>query len=81
LNLFNNYENLKKIENKLDKLYNLNENIQICCIYDISSSHSIDDQDEIDLLKDFINYHNVVIIDEPLLMYKKSDKRKEEYLK
>ncbi|MGE5634653.1 MAG: hypothetical protein ACM3VV_05430 [Deltaproteobacteria bacterium] len=75
LNLFNNYENLKKIENKLEKLYNLNENIQICCIYDMSNTYPI--EYEIKLLKDFINHHNVVILDEPFLIYQKFDIRKD----
>lgn len=79
LHLFNNYENLKKIENKLEKLYNLNENIQICCIYDISNTYPI--EYEIKLLRDFINHHNVVIIDEPFLIYQKFDIRKEDVLK
>ena len=75
LDLFNNYENLKKIEDKLEKLYDLNENIQICCLYDISNTYPI--EYEIKLLRDFINHHNVVILDEPFLIYQKFDIRKE----
>jgi hypothetical protein len=75
LNLYNNYEKLNIIEKKLEKLYNLNENIQICCIYDVSNSSSSLIDPEIKFLKDFINHHNVVIIDDPLVMYQKYDIR------
>jgi hypothetical protein len=71
LNLSNHYENLKIIETKLEKLYNLNKNTKICCIYDVSNYYPR--KYEIKFLNDFINHHNVVIVDEPLLMYQKFD--------
>ena len=71
LNQLNNYKILKILEEKFEKLYNLNELIQICCIYDVSNSYA--NEYEIKLLRDFINHHNIVIVDEPLIMYQKFD--------
>ena len=69
LNQLNNYKILKILEEKFEKLYNLNELIQICCIYDVSNFYA--KEYEIKLLRDFINHHNIVIVDEPLIMYQK----------
>jgi hypothetical protein len=71
LNQLNKYTILKRLEEKFEKLYNLNEFIQICCIYDVSNFYA--KEYEIKLLRDFINHHNIVIVDEPLIMYQKSD--------
>ena len=71
LNHLNNYKILKILEEKFEKLYNINELIQICCIYDVSNFYA--KEYEIKLLRDFINHHNIVIIDEPLIMYQKFD--------
>ncbi len=71
LNQLNNYKILKILEEKFEKLYNLNELIQICCIYDVSNFYA--KEYEIKLLRDFINHHNIVIVDEPLIMYQKFD--------
>ena len=71
LNQLNNYKILKILEEKFEKLYNLNELIQICCIYDVSNIYA--KEYEIKLLRDFINHHNIVIVDEPLIMYQKFD--------
>ena len=71
LRQFNNYKILKILEDKFEQLYNLNEIIQICCIYDVSNFYT--KEYEIKLLRDFINHHNMVIIDEPLVMYQKFD--------
>ena len=75
LNQFNNYNILKILEEKFKKLYTLNENIKICCIYDLSNFYA--KEYETNLLKDFINHHNMVIIDEPLVMYQKFDIKKD----
>jgi hypothetical protein len=75
LNQFNNYNILKIVEEKFKKLYALNENIKICCIYDLSNFYA--KEYETNLLKDFINHHNMVIIDEPLVMYQKFDIKKD----
>ena len=75
LNQFNNYKILKILEEKFKKLYTLNENIKICCIYDLSNFCA--KEYETNLLKDFINHHNMVIIDEPLVMYQKFDIKKD----
>jgi len=75
LNHFNNYKILKILEEKFKKLYTLNENIKICCIYDLSNFSA--KEYETNLLKDFINQHNMVIIDEPLVMYQKFDIKKD----
>ena len=75
LNQFNNYNILKIVEEKFKKLYALNENIKICCIYDLSNFSA--KEYETNLLKDFINHHNMVIIDEPLVMYQKFDIKKD----
>ena len=75
LNQFNNYNILKILEEKFKKLYNLNENIKICCIYDLSNFYA--KEYETNLLKDFINHHDMVIIDEPLVMYQKIDIKKD----
>lgn len=71
LRQFNNYKILKILEDKFEQLYNLNEIIQICCICDVSNFYT--EEYEIKLLRDFINHHNMVIIDEPLVMYQKFD--------
>ena len=71
LNQLNNYKILKILEEKFEKLYNLNELIQICCIYDVSNFYA--KEYEIKLLREFINHHNIVIVDEPLIMYQKFD--------
>jgi hypothetical protein len=71
LNQLNNYKILKILEEKFEKLYNLNELIQICCIYDVSNFYT--NEYEIKLLREFINHHNIVIVDEPLRMYQKLD--------
>jgi hypothetical protein len=71
LNQFNNYKILKLLEEKFQKLYNLNKIIQICCIYDMSNFYT--KEYEIKLLRDFINHHDMVIVDEPLVMYQKFD--------
>ena len=71
LNQFNNYNILKILEEKFKKLYTLNENIKICCIYDLSNFYA--KEYETNLLKDFINHHDMVIVDEPLVMYQKFD--------
>jgi hypothetical protein len=71
LNQLNNYKILKILEEKFKKLYNLNELVQICCIYDVSNFYA--KEYEIKLLRDFINHHNIVIVDEPLIMYQKLD--------
>jgi hypothetical protein len=71
LNQLNNYKILKILEDKFEKLYNINELIQICCIYDVSNFYA--KEYEIKLLRDFINHHNIVIVDEPLIMYQKFD--------
>jgi hypothetical protein len=71
LNQLNNYKILKILEEKFEKLYNLNELIQICCIYDVSNFYA--KEYEIKPLRDFINHHNIVIVDEPLIMYQKFD--------
>ena len=75
LNQFNNYNILKILEEKFKKLYTLNENIKICCIYDLSNFYA--KEYETNLLKDFINHHDMVIIDEPLVMYQKIDIKKD----
>jgi len=75
LRQFNNYNILKILEEKFKKLYTLNENIKICCIYDLSNFYA--KEYETNLLKDFINHHNMVIIDEPLVMYQKFDIKKD----
>ena len=71
LRQFNNYKILKILEDKFEQLYNLNETIQICCIYDVSNFYT--KEYEIKLLRDFINHHDMVIVDEPLAMYQKFD--------
>ena len=71
LRQFNNYKILKILEDKFEQLYNRNETIQICCIYDVS--HFYTKEYEIKLLRDFINHHDIVIVDEPLVMYQKFD--------
>ena len=71
LRQFNNYKILKILEDKFEQLYNRNETIQICCIYDVS--HFYTKEYEIKLLRDFINHHDMVIVDEPLVMYQKLD--------
>ena len=71
LRQFNNYKILKILEDKFEQLYNLNETIQICCIYDVSNFYT--KEYEIKLLRDFINHHDMVIVDEPLVMYQKLD--------
>jgi hypothetical protein len=71
LRQFNNYKILKILEDKFEQLYNLNETIQICCIYDVSNFYT--KGYEIKLLRDFINHHDMVIVDEPLVMYQKFD--------
>jgi hypothetical protein len=71
LNQFNNYKILKILEEKFEKLYNVNKIIQICCIYDVSTFYT--KEYEIKLLRDFINHHDMVIVDEPLVMYQKFD--------
>ncbi len=71
LRQFNNYKILKILEDKFEQLYNLNETIQICCIYDVSNFYT--KEYEIKLLRDFINHHDMVIVDEPLVMYQKFD--------
>ena len=71
LNELNNYKILKVLEEKFEKLYNLNELIQICCIYDVSNFYA--KEYELKPLRDFINHHNIVIVDEPLIMYQKFD--------
>ena len=71
LNQLNNYKILKILEEKFEKLYNLNELIQICCIYDVSNFYA--KEYEIKPLRDFINHHDMVIVDEPLIMYQKFD--------
>ena len=71
LRQFNNYKILKILEDKFEQLYNLNETIQICCIYDVSNFYT--KEYEIKLLSDFINHHDMVIVDEPLAMYQKFD--------
>ena len=71
LNQLNNYKILKILEEKFEKLYNLNELIQICCIYDVSNFYA--KEYELKPLRDFINHHNIVIVDEPLIMYQKFD--------
>ena len=71
LHQFNNYKILKILEDKFEQLYNLNETIQICCIYDVSNFYT--KEYEIKLLRDFINHHDMVIVDEPLVMYQKFD--------
>ncbi len=71
LRQFNNYKILKILEDKFEQLYNLNEIIQICCIYDVSNFYT--NEYEIRLLRDFINHHDMVIVDEPLVMYQKAD--------
>ena len=43
----------------------------ICCIYDVSNFYT--KEYELQLLRDFINYHDMVIVDEPLVMYQKFD--------
>ena len=75
LNQFNNYNILKILEEKFKKLYTLNENIKICCIYNLSNFYA--KEYETNLLKDFINHHDMVIIDEPLVMYQKIDIKKD----
>ncbi len=75
LNQFNNYNILKILEEKFQKLYTLNENIKICCIYDLSNFYA--KEYETNLLKDFINHHDMVIVDEPLVMYQKFDIKKD----
>jgi hypothetical protein len=69
LNQFNNYKILKILEDKFEKLYNLNKITQICCIYDVSNFYT--KEYEIQLLRDFINHHDMVIVVEPLVMYQK----------
>ena len=71
LRQFNSYKILKILEDKFEQLYNLNETIQICCIYDVSNFYT--KEYEIKLLRDFINHHDMVIVDEPLVMYQKFD--------
>jgi hypothetical protein len=71
LNQFNNYKILKILEDKFEKLYNPNKIIQICCIYDVSNFYT--KEYELQLLRDFINHHDMVIVDEPLVMYQKFD--------
>ena len=71
LNQFNNYKILKILEDKFEKLYNLNKVTQICCIYDVSNFYT--KEYELQLLRDFINHHDMVIVDEPLVMYQKFD--------
>ena len=71
LNELYNYKILKVLEEKFEKLYNLNELIQICCIYDVSNFYA--KEYELKPLRDFINHHNIVIVDEPLIMYQKFD--------
>jgi len=71
LSQFNNYKILKILEDKFEQLYNLNETIQICCIYDVSNFYT--KEYEIKLLRDFINHHDMVIVDEPLVIYQKFD--------
>ena len=73
LQQFNNYKILQILEEKFEKLYNLNKITQICCIYDVSNFYT--KEYEIKLLRDFINHHDVIIVDEPLLMYQKFDIR------
>ena len=75
LNQLNNYKILKILEEKFEKLYNINELIQICCIYDVSKFYA--KEYEIKLLRDLINHHNIVIVDEPLIMYQKFDVKKD----
>jgi hypothetical protein len=75
LNQFDNYNILKLLEEEFKKLYTLNENIKICCIYDLSNFSA--KEYETNLLKDFINHHNMVIIDEPLVMYQKFNIKKD----
>ena len=71
LNQFDNYKILKILEEKFEKLYSVNKIIQICCIYDVSTFYT--KEYEIKLLRDFINHHDMVIVDEPLVMYQKFD--------
>ena len=73
LQQFNYYKILQILEDKFEKLYNLNKITQICCIYDVSNFYT--KEYEIKLLTDFINHHDVIIVDEPLLMYQKFDLR------
>ena len=76
LSQFDNYNILKLLEEKFKKLYTLNDNIKICCIYDLSNFNA--KEYETNLLKDFINHHNMVIIDKPLLaMYQKFNIKKD----
>jgi hypothetical protein len=75
LNQFDNYNILKLLEEEFKKLYTLNENIKICCIYDLSNFSA--KEYETNLLNDFINHHNMVIIDEPLVMYQKFNIKKD----
>ena len=53
------------------KTDNLNKITQICCIYDVSNFYT--KEYELQLLRDFINHHDMVIVDEPLVMYQKFD--------
>jgi hypothetical protein len=71
LNQFNNYKILKILEDKFEKLYNFNKITQICCIYDVSNFYT--KEYELQLLRDFINHHDMVVVDEPLVMYQKFD--------
>jgi hypothetical protein len=75
LHQFNNYKILKILEEKFEKLYNPNKLTQICCIYEVSNFYT--KEYEIKLLRDFINHHDMIIVDEPLLMYQKFDIKKD----
>jgi hypothetical protein len=76
LSQFDKYNILKLLEEKFKELYTMYENIKICCIYDLSNFYA--KEYETNSLKDFINHHNTVIIDKPLLaMYQKFNIKKD----
>ena len=69
LNESNTYKIFQRIEEKLSNLYLRNKEVQVCCIFDISKSYST--ERELKFLTDFLNPYNIVIIDEPLVIYEK----------
>lgn len=74
LNESKTYEIFQRIEQKLSNLYFKNKEVQVCCIFDVSKSYST--EFELEFIKDFIKSHNMVIIDEPLVMYEKFEVQK-----
>lgn len=69
LNESNTYKIFQRIEEKLSNLYFRNKEVQVCCIFDVSKSYST--ERELKFLTDFLTPYNIVIIDEPLVIYEK----------